>query len=174
MIIRVVSEADAARLADAFPEPPGTPENRHLARLALQEQGILTAFAAWDEDQPVGYCHVRWRVPGGEISDHALALGCAELGDVFVVEAARGRGVGQQLVEEAERYAKERGEAGLGLEVTVANPNNEAARRLYAKLGYHDAGIGEFISGYSYFLPDGAKCRDEEPHCYLVKQLPAS
>ncbi|HEY0388818.1 MAG TPA: GNAT family N-acetyltransferase [Gaiellales bacterium] len=172
MVIRVVDRTDSERLAAAFPESPGTPENRHLARFALQERGVLPALAAWDDSRPVGYCIVRWRVPGGGATDHARALGCAELGDLFVAEAARGRGIGRALVEAAERHAMEQGEGAMGLEVTAANPENEAARRLYERLGYTDAGFGEFITGYSYFLPDGTECRDEEAHRYLIKRLP--
>lgn len=171
MVIRVVDREDAERLSEVFPEPPGTPTNRHRARLVQQERGVLTALAAWDGAEPVGYCIVRWRVSGGEATEHASALGCAELGDVFVVESARGRGIGGALVEAAEQCARERGEWALGMEVTVANPDNEAARQLYAKLGYTDTGIGEFITGYSYFLPDGTECRDEEAHRYLIKRL---
>ena len=63
------------------------------------------------------------------------------------------------------------GSSRLGLEVTVANPENEAARRLYAARGYVDAGVGEFIAGYSYWAPDGAEKRDQEPHRYLVREL---
>jgi hypothetical protein len=37
--------------------------------------------------------------------------------------------------------------------------------------GYADAGSGEFLSGYSYWTPDGVKMRDEEPHQYLIEEL---
>jgi ribosomal protein S18 acetylase RimI-like enzyme len=120
----------------------------------------------------VGYCIVRWRVPGGEATEHAKALECAELGDVFVVEGSRGQGIGRALVEAAERLARQQGERAISLEVTAANPENEAARRLYERLGYTVAGFGEFVTGYSYFLPDGTECRDEEAHRYLIKRLP--
>ena len=60
--------------------------------------------------------------------------------------------------------------ARLAWNFTVKNPENEAARNLYAKLGYEDAGVGEFIAEYTYFLPDNPG-RDEEPHRYLMKRL---
>ncbi len=133
----------------------------------------MTSLAAWNGDQPVGYCAVRWRVAGGEASIHALMLECAELADVFVAVTWRRRGAGRLLVEAAELLARQRGERTLGLEVTVANPENAAARRLYETLGYQDAGLGEFDAGYSYFLPDGTAHRDEERHRYLIKRLAA-
>jgi len=76
-------------------------------------------------------------------------------------------------VEAAEAVAVGRGAGRLGLEVTTSNPENEDARRLYADLGFVDAGVGEFLSGYSYWTPDGVELRDEEPHRYLIKELPA-
>src|SRR5512140_3534897 len=121
MIVRVVQPPDAERLAEAFPEGEGTPENRHRARQRLQERGVLTALAVWTGDRPAGYCAVRWRVAGGEATEHAFALACAELADVFVALPWRGQGAGRLLVEAAERLARQRGEHALGLEVTVSN-----------------------------------------------------
>src|SRR5262249_8513399 len=119
-----------------------------------------------------GFCVVCWAGAGEDgRSERARELGCAELADVFVAEHARGRGAGRALVAAAEELTKERGIAQLGLEVTVANPNNEAARRLYGRCGDDDAGVGEFTSGYSYWTPDGVERRDEEPHRYLVKRI---
>jgi GNAT superfamily N-acetyltransferase len=167
-----VSRADADALAAAFPEPPGTPVSRHLRRFDLQTAGILTMLAAWDGGEPVGYCVVCWPGAGDDgRSARAAELGCAEIADVFVAEHARRRGAGRSLVAAAEALTAARGIDRLGLEVTVANPNNEAARRLYATCGYDDAGVGEFTSGYTYWTPDGVEHRDEEPHRYLIKSL---
>jgi GNAT superfamily N-acetyltransferase len=169
----VVGDADVSRLARAFPEPPGTPENRHLVRWRLQRAGLATAIAAWREDVPIGYCVVRWPVAGGEATAQAKALQCAELGDLFVAAEWRRRGIARHLVEAAETAAIDHGCTRLGLEVTVANPDNEDARQLYADLGFVDAGVGEFVSGYRYWTPDGLALRDEELHRYLIKELAA-
>jgi ribosomal protein S18 acetylase RimI-like enzyme len=88
-----------------------------------------------------------------------------------VAVRARGRGVGSRLLERAEALAVERGYDLVGLEVTVDNPFNEAARALYQRRGYCDSGLGTFISGYTYWDGAGQPRRDEEPHRYLTKRL---
>jgi GNAT superfamily N-acetyltransferase len=174
--VRPVSRAaDAAALAAAFPERPGTPVNRHLRRFDLQAAAVLTMLAAWDAPEPVGYCVVCWPGAGEDgRSARAVELGCAEVADVFVARHARRRGAGRSLLAAAEGLTVARGVARLGLEVTVANPCNEGARRLYAACAYEDAGLAEFTSGYTYWTPDGAEHRDEEPHRYLIKSLTGS
>ncbi len=56
----------------------------------------------------------------------------AYLGDLFVREAHRGRGLGRALVAEAERLARARGVARILLGVLPGNP----AEALYRRLGY--------------------------------------
>ena len=170
MTVRIVDETDVAILVETFPERGAAPINRHLEQFRLQQAGALTCLAAWDGATPVGYVFVRWPT-GGELTNQARTLGCAELGDLFVVEHERGRGIGRELVETAESIVAARGLAQLGLEVTANNPHNAVARALYARLGYRDAGFGEFISGYTYWDETGTPQRDEELHRYLVKRL---
>jgi len=169
--VRIVEETDLAIIIQTFPEKGAVPVNRHLEQFRLQQEGAVTCLMAWDAATPIGYVFVRWPTGGGELSNQALTLGCPELGDLFVVEHAQGRGIGRKLVETAESIVAARGFAQLGLEVTTDNPHNAAARALYARLGYRDAGFGEFISGYTYWDATGATQRDEELHRYLVKRL---
>ncbi|HVV31931.1 MAG TPA: ribosomal protein S18-alanine N-acetyltransferase [Vitreimonas sp.] len=65
------------------------------------------------------------------------AAGDAELLTVAVVPEARRRGLGAALVTAAGVAALVRGAASMHLEVAE---DNEAARALYAKLGYKEAG----------------------------------
>ena len=65
------------------------------------------------------------------------AAGDAEMLTVAVVPEARRRGLGAALVTAAGVAALVRGAASMHLEVAE---NNEAARALYAKLGYEEAG----------------------------------
>jgi ribosomal protein S18 acetylase RimI-like enzyme len=57
----------------------------------------------------------------------------ARVEDVVVDEASRGRGVGEALVSEALRLARERGARTVDL---TSNPGRAAANRLYEKLGF--------------------------------------
>ena len=124
---------------------------------------------AWLDEEPVGYVFLRW--PGAD--------DVTERGNRSVVSsspicssrpAARGRGVGEALLQTAESLAA-RGHARLGLEVTATNAFNDAARRLYRRRGYHDAGLEPFISGYTYWDRSGRPHRDAELYVYLVKEL---
>jgi ribosomal protein S18 acetylase RimI-like enzyme len=58
--------------------------------------------------------------------------------DVFVLPEWRNRGVGTALLEAAESAAATRGDRGVSLAVSTGNA---AARRLYTRLGYVDAGV---------------------------------
>ncbi|MDB4970095.1 MAG: hypothetical protein JWN44_5784 [Myxococcales bacterium] len=67
-------------------------------------------------------------------------------------------------MEAAESLAAGRGLTLIGLEVTLNNPSNGVARALYHRLGYRDSGLGNFISGYTYWDSAGVPKRDEELH----------
>lgn len=171
--VRVVSESEVPLLAATFPEDGAAPVNRHLERFGRQQRGEITCLAAWQDEKPIGYVFVRW--PGSsDATAQARSLGCVELGDLSVAAHARGRGAGRMLLETAETLAAHRGHDLIGLEVTVANPFNDAARALYHRQGYRDAGLGTFMSGYTYWDAAGQPHRDEELYRYLTKRLRVS
>ena len=68
--------------------------------------------------------------------DHAVTRHSATLG-MFVVAARRGRGIGTALMQEAIRWARERGVERV--ELTVY-PHNEAAIALYRLFGFEPEG----------------------------------
>ena len=168
-VVRIVESGDLAKIEGANPLSAGTPGNPHRERYELQESGDLTWLVAWIVDRPCGSVTVVWP-DSGELSERARPLGCAEIEALGVHEDARGQGIGRALMEAAEVLARERKVELVGLEVTVANPNQDVARELYSRMGYEDAGLGEFISGYTYWA-DGKSHRDEELHRYLTKRL---
>ncbi|MBL8543762.1 MAG: ribosomal protein S18-alanine N-acetyltransferase [Hyphomonadaceae bacterium] len=122
MIERVGAEA-CALLADiharAF-DRPWTAEE--IAKL-LQNDAVFALVSRTDEIQ--GFV-LAW-----------TAAGDAELLTVAVAPEARRRGVGASLVTAAGVTALARGAASMHLEVAE---DNEAARALYSKLGYEEAG----------------------------------
>jgi GNAT superfamily N-acetyltransferase len=92
--------------------------------LAPSEDGMLLGARAGGEF--VGYACLYW---------HFTSLLAAEtvlMNDLFVVEEARGRGVGRALIEAGAAVARERGAAYL--EWATA-PDNVTAQRLYDSTG---------------------------------------
>jgi ribosomal protein S18 acetylase RimI-like enzyme len=61
----------------------------------------------------------------------------ALLDKVYLDSSTTGRGIGAQLIAEAERLARERGDRLLWLDVLRSN---DAAARLYARLGFVEVG----------------------------------
>lgn len=169
--IRPLGESDVAVLVDAYPER--SPENRHFGRSRKQGLGQVTELVAWEGDRPVGWVIV---MPAGspEETEQGRTLGCAEMGDLFVAESARGRGIGRALMEAAEDWARNHRESKLGLAVTMGNPHNDVARSLYERSGYKESEFGVFDDGYHYWDESGVRHWDGEPHRYLVKGLNAS
>lgn len=74
----------------------------------------------------VGFCGV-W-----------LVVDAAQITNVAVVETVRGQGIGEALMREAIRVAKETNMDTMSLEVRVTNT---VAQNLYRKLGFQDGGI---------------------------------
>jgi GNAT superfamily N-acetyltransferase len=92
--------------------------------LAPSEDGML--LGARDGEEIVGYACLYW---------HFSSLVAAEtvlMNDLFVGEAARGRGAGRALIETSAAIARERGAAYL--EWATA-PDNHTAQRLYDSTG---------------------------------------
>jgi len=104
------------------------------ARLPLHRLGQPDGeyLVAWDDLDPVGHAFVDWR------------RNPPQLGDVYVAEPSRRRGVASALTAAAEQRASERGHTTLGLEVSA---DNAAAVALYEKLGYRPTGERRRVTG---------------------------
>lgn len=79
-----------------------------------------------DEGKLLGFCGM-W-----------IVIDSAQITNVAVVESARGLGIGEKLMREAIRVAKDSGAEMMSLEVRVSNI---VAQNLYRKLQFQDGGI---------------------------------
>ncbi|WP_201190631.1 GNAT family N-acetyltransferase [Pseudomonas fluorescens] len=131
-----------ASLFDAYRGFYGQPSNLKQSRdfiaerIARDESVIF--FAEDAAGQALGF--VQLFPTFSSIEAHRTWL----LGDLFTAPAARGRGVGKQLMNTARAFALLSGAKGLTLETAT---DNHVAQRLYESLGYvRDSGY------YTYCL----------------------
>jgi GNAT superfamily N-acetyltransferase len=105
--------------------------DRHLplSRLRQPAEEHSMYLVAWEDARPIGHAHIAWT---------GTHLGFPEIQDVFVLPEERRRGIATQLTHAAEEEARARGWNSISL--SVSQEGNPAARLLYAKLGYADAG----------------------------------
>ena len=130
-----------------------------LSRLDQQRAEGSTYLVAWDDDQPIAHAHIAW------VGTH---LGVPEIQDVFVVPERRRRGIAAQLMDAAEQEARARGWDSISL--STSHEGNVAARQLYAKLGYADAGVDPVRVSGSIMLR-GRPFEVDDILLYLVKPL---
>ena len=126
---------------------------REYAR-RLQAQGRLQMVQAiaWEDATPIGRGMVLFP-EHEEYSTSAERERCAEVRDVSVPEAYRRRGVATALMGALEDEARAAGHARIGLSVSVG-AEGEAARALYARLGYRRA-HGPFLMSTDLQGDDG-------------------
>jgi GNAT superfamily N-acetyltransferase len=92
--------------------------------LAPSEDGLL--LGARREGRLVGYACLYWHFSSLEACESVL------MNDLYVVEEARGQGIGRALIEATVEVARERGAPYV--EWSTA-PDNETAQRLYDSTG---------------------------------------
>ena len=117
---------------------PGTayfdPELSQLSRFYLAEPAERGYFIA--EDAALGI------LGGVGFAKFASIENCAELQKLYLMEAAKGRGLGQRLLETAEAGAKK---AGFGRLYLETHSNLTAAIGLYQKLHYEEIPKPDFV-----------------------------
>ena len=97
----------------------------------MEREGRVTAAAKIDQSQMEQYSRCRWQHDAPP--EQVLVL------HTLVVEpACAGKGYGTAFVGFYEDYARENGCPYLRMDT---NARNQAARKLYARLGYWEAGI---------------------------------
>lgn len=122
-----------ARLLVAFRNHLGVAWPSDNAFLAGVERLIETKDARYllgspdDDSPPAGVAQLRFRYGVWWAAEDAL------LEDLYVLESARGSGLGRALLDLAVQEARERGCRRIELDV---NDNNEAALALYRSLGF--------------------------------------
>ena len=92
----------------------------------MRENQYAHYLVAEDEAGIIGFCGM-W-----------LVIDAAQITNVAVVERMRGQKIGEALMKEAMRVAREANMDVMSLEVRVTN---EVAQNLYRKLGFQDGGI---------------------------------
>lgn len=95
----------------------------------LQQQPNALILLAYRQQQPVGL------LIGFQGFSTFQARPLLNIHDLAVTPAARGQGIGRQLLQEAARMARQRGYGQLTLEVRTDNP---VAQNLYKSEGFKD------------------------------------
>ncbi len=97
----------------------------------LEDGGQILAAAILNQTQVPEYALCPWKHPAPENEVMVLHT-------LVVDPAAQGKGYGRAFVDYYERYARERGCRYLRMDT---NLRNQAARRMYAKLGFDEPGV---------------------------------
>lgn len=135
---RILTEEESGRTAVGWIRGVYPTEKTALDALeagtlfVLEQDGVIAAAAKIDRNQVPEYAGAPWRYPDAP-GPQVMVL------HTLVVDPAQaGRGCGTEFVRFYERYAMEQGCPYLRMDT---NARNTAARRLYARLGYREAGI---------------------------------
>jgi GNAT superfamily N-acetyltransferase len=162
--VRQATQADVDQLEK---EIPSGRSRFHHRRFDRQEDGSSSYLIAWRDGRPVGNLLLKWQGPDEEIVHRHLS-DVPELNAIGVKEDLRGQGIGTALIEEAEELARKRGYETVGLAVGT---ENEAAYRLYLRLGYNDWAHGTFMTEWAEIGPAGHERVESEEVIYLTKEL---
>lgn len=126
-IATITDAPDLARLNALFNGVIEDP-SALAARLALPDR-VETPILAFVDGRAVGFGAVRIVPPVFYSTPQA------EITELFVEEAYRGKGVGRALMTHAEQLARERGAKHL---LILVDAENDVAQKLYRGMGYQD------------------------------------
>lgn len=123
---RLMTLADAAavhRIEEAVFPTPWTLESFEME---MTKNTQATYVVAEEDGAIIGFCGM-W-----------IVLDESQITNVAVMPEGRGKGIGENLMREAMRIAREKGCVVMSLEVRVSN---DVAQNLYRKLGFQAGGI---------------------------------
>lgn len=123
---RLMTLADAAAVHHIEEAVFPTPWTLESFEMEMTKNTQATYVVALEDDEIIGFCGM-W-----------IVLDESQITNVAVMPAGRGKGIGEQLMREAMRIAKEQGCVVMSLEVRVSN---DVAQNLYRKLGFQAGGI---------------------------------
>lgn len=135
---RILAEEEAGRASIGWVRGVYPTEQTALDALnagtlfVLEREGVIAAAAKIDRNQVPEYAGASWQVPDAPPEQIMV------LHTLVVDPAFAGQGCGTEFVTFYEKYALEQGCPYLRMDT---NCRNTAARRLYAHLGYGEAGI---------------------------------
>lgn len=164
--ISPATPADITVMTESFPDWGA--RQKHAARWQQQEQSNALYLVARQLGEPVGHAYLKWQGAGDPHVVERQTVPCPDLEDLFVLGAWRSQGIGTALLHMAEELALAWGFQHIGLSVAV---ENSAAWRLYERLGYQDAGFGEYTEQGTYLNAQGQLQTWEERCVYLIKEL---
>jgi GNAT superfamily N-acetyltransferase len=127
-----MDEETFAMYADDFAAMDADTRSRTSAALATEQLELVEVVLALDDGEPVGHAALR-----------SLDGGGYEVKKVYVVPAARGRGLSRMLMAEVEQIARDLGEVALRLQT---GPRQAEAIALYGAIGYQPiAAFGPYL-----------------------------
>lgn len=155
--VRPAHRTDLTAMDASVPAPGGW-NGRRLQRHLAGETVLLLAF---DDGRCVGRAELL--LSGSAAAEVRSAhAGVPEVNGVEVAAQRRGEGIGWALLNAVARTALEHGHDRVGIGVA---PGNEAALRLYARLGF--TGSLPYVDRYSIVTGDGDR-RDSADVCVFL------
>jgi len=134
--IAEMAEPDVAAIALAFERWHKTTK-QYEDYFAQQQRGERAVLVARLAEEVVGY--VTLLITSGYAAFREQRI--PEIADLNVINEHQRKGIGSALVYAAERLARQRGHAAIGIGVEQS-PSYEGANRLYPRLGFEPDGRG--------------------------------
>ena len=163
--IRPFDSKDIPEITRAFEEIGwNKPASQYEIYLAEQKFRLRDVYVAMSKGQFAGYLTVAWK----SSYEPFRTAGIPEITDFNVLPKFRRKGIGTQLMEQAEdAIGQVSSIAGIGVGLT---PDYGAAQRLYVLRGYVPNGLGVYYQDHPIHY--GQEIRvDDHLVLYLMKEL---